>query len=91
MVAPEVAPEEGKQWIWKEGWPQPAENEKGNGGGEVNGGHKILLSGNAAEQLWDDTTVVKNGSTDMRKTSEVAEAAAYGDGGGGMVEPKWVV
>ena len=26
--------------IWKEGWPQPGEEEKGNGGGEANGGHE---------------------------------------------------
>lgn len=33
--------------IWKEGWPQPAEEAKGKGGGEVNGGHADL----AVEQV----------------------------------------
>lgn len=28
--------------MWKEGWPQPGEREKGKGGVEVKGGHGDL-------------------------------------------------
>lgn len=77
-----VAPEDGKQWIWNEGWPQPAANEKGTRGGDVKGGHKILVPG---EQLWEYT----KGESVTRKMKVVEETAA-GDGRGGMVvEPKW--
>lgn len=30
----------GEHWIWKEGWPQPGEWEKGNGGGVVVNGEQ---------------------------------------------------
>lgn len=30
-----------EHWIWKEGWPQPGEEEKGKEGVEVKGGHEF--------------------------------------------------
>lgn len=44
-----VAEAEAEQRIWKEGWPQPGEREKGNGGGEEKGGHKTLGCGGCVE------------------------------------------
>lgn len=61
-----AAEEEGKQRIWNEGWPQPGESEKGNGGGEVKGGHEILVSGGGAEQVCDNASVAKSGVRDIR-------------------------
>lgn len=81
-----AAAEEGKQRTWNEGWPQPGESEKGNGGGEVKGGHEILASGGDAEQECDNASVAKNGVREIRERKAAAAAA----GGGGMVvERKW--
>lgn len=88
-----AAPVEGRHRIWKEGWPQPSDNENGNGGGEVKGGHEILVLGGVGEQAWDDgTTVVKNVRRKMILAVETAAECGGGGGGGEsmmVVEPKW--
>lgn len=33
-----------EHWIWKAGWPQPREEEKGKGGVDVNGGQDENLA-----------------------------------------------
>lgn len=40
-----------EHFIWKEGWPQPGEDEKGNEGEEVNGGHGDLEVSVSEEHL----------------------------------------
>lgn len=37
--------------IWKEGWPQPGEDEKGKAGVEVKGGHGDLKVSGSEEHL----------------------------------------
>ena len=44
----EITACEGEHWIWKEGWPQPGDEEKGKGGKEAKGGHEI----SDFKQLW---------------------------------------
>ena len=40
-----------EHWVGNEGWPQPGEREKGNGGLEVKGGHRDLVSDCWFEQV----------------------------------------
>lgn len=80
-----VARDGGEQEIWKEGWPHPAENENGNGGAVVKGGHKEWDLGGRVEQGWDVSRLVNNGRNAARKMKVVGLAAEEDgeDGGGG--------
>lgn len=81
-----VAREGGEHESWKEGWPQPAENENGNGGAEVKGGHQVWVLGGKVEQGWDVARVVKNGRNATRKMKAVGLVAEEdGEGGGGGI------
>lgn len=83
-----VAREGGEHESWKEGWPQPAENENGNGGAEVKGAHQVWVLGGKVEQMLFVARVFKNGRNATRKKKVVglvAEEDGEGGGGGGMV------
>lgn len=44
MLLMEMVACEDEHWSWKNGWPQPGENEKGKGGLDLKGGHETLAS-----------------------------------------------
>lgn len=58
---------EGEHWIWKEGWPQPGDEEKGKGGKEVKGGHKISASVDGFEQIWAAVVLLLTRKNKIRK------------------------
>ena len=40
-----------EHWSWKEGWPQPGDEEKGKGGVELKGGHDLGVDGCGCEHV----------------------------------------
>lgn len=68
--------EEEEQWSWKEGWPQPGEEEKGNGGVE-------LLKGGHGSDLGKQGCPVDNRG---RKSRRREKGTHFGGGDGSMEE-----